>query len=132
MKRHTLIFCFFLTLFFSNKSFAQSIILSNGTIITKLQDETKFDFYKKSIEAAKFEKYRQLSNNVVLEFNNGFSLVILSAEKFHEFNNSIDLTSYSNVTDKEYPLPVFRVDDSGILVSMHKTKVTKLELSQTK
>lgn len=132
MKLHTLIFCALFTLFFFNKSFAQNIILSNGTIITKLLDESKFESYKKSIETSNFEKYRQLSNNVVLEFTNGFSLVVLSAEKYHEINNSVDVVGYTNVTDKEYPLPVFKIDDSGILVSMHKTKVTKLELSQTK
>ena len=93
-------------------------------------NDTDFNFYTKSIEAVDLEKYRAKMTSVFLEFRNDFKLELISAEKLVQSGASINISDYTDVLPKDYIYPIFRIDDSGILVTMHRTKVTKVQLNE--
>lgn len=120
--------CLDVTSFFaqSNTTLKSSFVI-HGTNL----NNSEIDFYKKSIEAVDLEKYRAKTNNVFLEFRNNFKLELISAEKLVQSGSTLDLSKYSDILPSDYRYPIFKIDDSGILVIMHKTKVTKAELNES-
>jgi len=120
--------CLNATSFFaqSNTTLKSSFVI-HGTSL----NNSDIDFYIKSIEAVDLEKYRARTNSVFLEFKNNFKLELISAEKLVQSGATLDLSKYSDILPSDYRYPIFKIDDSGILVIMHKTKVTKAELNES-
>ncbi|MCD6016967.1 MAG: hypothetical protein K0S53_88 [Bacteroidetes bacterium] len=85
------------------------------------------DFYAKSIEAVDLEKYRLKTKDVTLEFRNGFKLILSSADRLFLQGIQINTTEYTDDLASDYMYPLFRVDESGIVVTMYKTKLSKSE-----
>lgn len=113
--------------------FAQSNTTPKGSFVihgANLND-TDLNFYTKSIEAVDLEKYRAKTTSVFLEFRNDFKLELISAEKLVQSGASLNISDYTDMLPKDYIYPIFRIDDSGILVTMHRTKVTKAQLNET-
>ena len=94
-------------------------------------NDTERSFYSKSIESVDLEKYRAKTISVFLKFRNNFSLELISAEKLLQSGVTLDLSKYSDILPADFRYPIFKIDDSGILVIMHKTKVTKVELNES-
>lgn len=132
-KTPLLILSIFVLCLVATPIFAQSNTTSRTSFVihgTNLND-TDLNFFTKSIEAVDLEKYRAKTTNVFLEFRNNFSLELISAEKLVQSGATLDLSKYSDILPSDYRYPIFKIDDSGILVIMHKTKVTKAELNES-
>lgn len=113
--------------------FAQSNTTSASSFVihgTDLND-SDLNFFTKSIESVDLEKYRAKTTNVFLEFKNNFRLELISAEKLVQSGATLDLSQYSDILPSEYRYPLFKIDDSGILVTMHRTKITKAQLNES-
>jgi len=104
----------------------------NSFVITKLADVSKLEFYKSAISKVDFEKYRSKTKSVLLEFRNGFQMELLSAEVLKQRGNVINMDEYTDILPSNYRYPSFKIDDSGIIVTQHKTGITKLEISGSK
>ncbi|MBA4239608.1 MAG: hypothetical protein C0448_02690 [Sphingobacteriaceae bacterium] len=99
---------------------AQSVkTLPNSFEIVQNTLISKEDFYKHSILEANLENYRLKTQRVLLSFENGFVVELLSAEELHSKNNSIDVNSYQSEFPKNYLLPVFTVLPNGSLVATY-------------
>ena len=129
MKTKTLTFLFFI-FYFAIKTFSQQKPLQNSFIIESQTtlSPTELSFYEKCIVVVDFEKYRLKTKEVVLEFTNGFKLVLNSAEKASLNGFQINSMQYSDELSPEYIYPLFKIDSSGILVTMHKIRLTKSEM----
>lgn len=132
MKKTTLlILSIFMLCLGVTSIFAQSNTTSINSFVihgTNLND-SDLNFYTKSIAAVDFEKYRARTTSVFLEFRNNFSLELISAEKLVQSGVALDLSKYSDILPIDYRYPIFKIDESGILVTMHQTKVTKAQLN---
>lgn len=131
MNKPLLILASILLFFISSRVSAQlQTILKNSYSIQSISQISPDDltFYTKSIEAVDFEKYRSKTKEVVLEFTNGFKLVLNSADKASLQGLQINSAQYSDELSSDYIYPLFKVDSSGIVVTMHKTRLTKSEI----
>lgn len=115
-------------LWLSNSFAQQNQTIPGSFSVIGEDDQTKKTFYVQSIEKADFEKYRLKTKDVVLEFRNGFKLVLSSADKLSIQGIEINIGQYSDDLAPDYTYPIFKIDESGIVVTMHKTRLTKSEL----
>lgn len=122
-------FLFSVMCFWASSTFAQQNQTIHGSFsIIGEDDQTKKAFYVQSIEKTDFEKYRLKTKDVVLEFRNGFKLMLSSADKLSTQGMEINTSRYSDDLAPDYIYPLFKIDESGIVVTMHKKKLTKSEL----
>ena len=134
MKKSSLLFISLFAMLFGFESmFGQSkTTIKNSFVIHGTNiNQADLDFFTKSIEAVDLEKYRAKTTSVFLEFRNDFKLELISAEKLVQSGAALNTLDYTDVLPKDYIYPIFRIDDSGIVVTMHKTKITKAELNET-
>ena len=117
--------------FFVSIGYSQSNTIPNSYIISGLTDISKLQSIKNSIENVDFEKYRAKTKSVFLEFRNNFTLELISAEKLVQSETSLNLSNYSDILPLDYLYPLFKIDNSGIVVTMYKTKITKTELNNS-
>jgi hypothetical protein len=120
----TLLLCFFIS-----NGYSQSHTIPNSYVISGVTDIIKLQSIKNSIENVDFEKYRAKTKSVFLEFRDDFTLELISAEKLVQSETSLNLSNYSDILPPDYLYPLFKIDNSGIIVTMHKTKITKTKLS---
>lgn len=119
MKNTTLLIIFALFALVA-KFNAQTIkTLPNSFEITQNTLVSQEDFYKHSILDANLENYRLKSKRVLLNFENGFVVELLSADELYSKNNSIDINSYQTEFPKNYLLPTFKVLSNGSLVATY-------------
>ena len=126
-----ILFLTFSLCFFVSISCAQSQTIPNSYVISGLTDISKLQSIKNSIENVDFEKYRAKTKSVFLEFRNNFTLELISAEKLVQSETSLNLSNYSDILPLDYLYPLFKIDNSGIVVTMYKTKITKTELNNS-
>ena len=134
MKKTSLLFISLFAMLFGFESmFGQSKTTIKNSFVIHGTDinQADLDFFTKSIEAVDLEKYRARTTSVFLEFRNHFTLELISAEKLVNAGSALDLSTYSDILSNEYRYPIFRIDDSGVLVTMHRTKITKAQLNET-
>lgn len=112
----TLLFC---ALNFKGFSQAQRAAESEKFIFVKLSDPTKASFFRESIDAARMESYRLKSKRVVLHFENGFDIEMLSAKELYLKDNSILVANYPEEFPQGYQLPFFNILESGHLMAMY-------------
>lgn len=131
MKKTPLLFFFFVLFCFSFKTVSTqtNTTLKNSFVISGLLDLSKLEFIKQAIEKTDFEKYRAKTKSVYLEFRNNFTLELISADRLNQSGIQINTSNYTDVLSPEFRYPLFKIDDSGIIVTMYKTKITKEELN---
>lgn len=108
-KKITLI----LSLFICLSAFSQTVLHSfeyqakpNFTEFTQTQIET-------FISKADFEQYRLLDKRVTLSFDNGFEIVLLSANEAAAAGLLSNPTSYPKKLTTHYGLPTFHLTSDG-------------------
>ncbi|MCF8424596.1 MAG: hypothetical protein K9H41_09645 [Bacteroidia bacterium] len=126
-----LFFILFIALISSIRLFSQSQTIPNSYIISGLTDTSKLQSIKNSIENADFEKYRAKTKSVFLEFRDNFTLELIPAEKLAQSETSLNISNYSDILPPDYIYPLFKIDNSGILVTMYKAKVTKIKVNNS-
>lgn len=109
MKKALFLFAFVVCLF-SNKSYSQTKTLRGSFSIENIEDKSKIDFYSKLIELYNFESYRLRKSNTILEFKNGFSLVLVAADNVNEIIKKED---YPISFSQQMEMPVFGLDNHG-------------------
>ena len=118
--------CFLIFIFFiliPDIGFAQNKTISGSFEIKNLKDENQKIFYTKSILAADMENYRLKDKRVVLQFNNGFELEMLSAKEVFMKDNSFDPSSYPVDFPGRYLLPTFNILPGGQLEAIYHKMV---------
>ena len=122
MKKINVAF-FFLFICFSIS--AQNKTIPNSYIIKNLKEESLKDFFMKSIENADFEQYRLKSKSITLKFENGFDLVLLAAREIGINNSKVLVATYSDVEPEPDSLPLFFIQDTGMITGKVTTKSKK-------
>ncbi|MES2565732.1 MAG: hypothetical protein V4565_02630 [Bacteroidota bacterium] len=131
MRNTLLILSYFLIFISAHEIFGQSkTTVKNSYNIhpNRSLNNTESDFFAKSIEEVDFEKYRLKSKDVVLVFTNGFNLVLTAADRLSLNGILVNTADYSEDATSEYIYPSFKIDESGIVVTMYRTKPVKSEL----
>lgn len=82
----------------------------------------KHGFYVQSIEAANLETFRLKDKRVVIHFDNGFDLELLSAQELFIQGKLTDASIYPVDKPKGYKEPVMTVLDNGKLVAAVNTE----------
>lgn len=106
---------------------AQNKTIKGSFILKNLVDQSKLEFYTQAIENANFEDLRLKEKTQVFEFENGFSLELVSAKELIKRGVSLDLIAYKQELDKDFQIPLFRISSEGHLVALYEYKHTKTE-----
>jgi hypothetical protein len=69
------------------------------------------------IAKSNFENYRLLNNRTTLTFDNGFDIVLLSANEMQAAGLISNTNAYSENFPKTFRLPVFHLADNGFITA---------------
>lgn len=98
---------------------AQNKTIPGSFIIKNLTDDNKLAFYTKAIEDANFEQYRLKEKNLILKFENGFELELLSAKQVFISNPTIVVSGYQVQYPDNYYMPTFSIAESGHITAVY-------------
>jgi hypothetical protein len=68
---------------------------------------------------SQFENFRLLNQRVTLNFDNGFDIILLSAQELQQLGLINDLSSYQQAFPPKYKLPVFHVNGKGQIAAAY-------------
>ena len=65
------------------------------------------------ISKLSFENYRLLNNKTTLVFDNGFDIILLSANDANSAGLIKDISTYAENFPRDFKLPIFHMTDNG-------------------
>ena len=101
-------------------------------IILNNPNTEKQEFISQSISNSNLEPYRLQDKNVILTFENGFQVELISVTGLQNKGIQVDPASYKTGFEKLYTLPSFKMTDDGNIISKHKTLPKKEEMRDNK
>src|SRR5258708_3453600 len=116
---------FLILVFFSQESNAQSkSFKENAFKIIKTAGVTNLSAYEKALNVPDIESFRYRTKRNTIEFDNGFTVELLSAQELFIKGEIIEPNNYSDTRDKRYIQPIFHLADNGSLIALH-SKILK-------
>jgi hypothetical protein len=125
-KIFTLLLLFSGCLVYSQKTVPGSFTLTNN------QHPENEAFYITSIEKADMEKFRLKDKEVTIEFENGFTCVMLPAKELFISGKNVNPLNYQEGFSRNFVMPVFNVMPDGHLTAVHKKYNPKAKSTGTK
>ena len=82
-----------------------------------------FEKHKSLIIKANLEGFRLKNEDVTLEFENGVKCILFSAESIKSRGVNINPSDYKEDFSERFTLPMFKVSNSGHLMTVYKKKL---------
>lgn len=76
--------------------------------------------YKKAIESANLENYRNKSTNQTIEFDNGLKVELISAKELIIKGYNLNINQYQDTRNPEFVFPKFHLHESGYLIALYQ------------
>lgn len=111
-------FFLFISLLLNNDAFSQ-----DNFYLKNVKSQEKEGYYQEQISKANLESFRLRSNEVILEFEEGFQCVLLPAESLK--SKKIDSKNYPVKFSKYYVLPQFSIHPQGTLQAVYPNNSKK-------
>lgn len=116
MKKHlTLVFILLLSKFSWSQTSAQSF---DCQLKAGYQGISKTEIIAK-IAKANLESYRLQDKRITLSFDNGFDIVLLSANELEQKGLIHNASTYQSAYSPSFKMPHFHLNDAGIICAEH-------------
>ena len=100
--------------------FSQGKTHPNSFKIEKMNSSKKVQKYTSALLKANMESFRLRDEDVILEFEEGFTCLLYSASSLSRNQIQADVNSYKVNFTKEYELPIFSISEEGIIVATYQ------------
>lgn len=109
------------TIFFATITFAQNdtktfSVTKQGSV--KSSDLIK---YESAIKSANMESYRNKTSRTKLEFVNGLTIELLSAQELYILGVNINPSEYTDSRDPQFTFPILDISEEGYLIALYKS-----------
>ena len=91
----------------------------------KIENESsarELNQYNSILAKSNLESFRLRDEDVMMEFESGAKVVLFSASSLKSKGVVVDVSKYAETFPEEYTLPIFRVTDSGHLLTLYGKK----------
>lgn len=120
MKIKTLILSIFLIII-SNLSHSQSNVKTFDITDRGSAKSTEINKYENAVLTANMESYRNKTSRTKLQFVNGLTIELLSAQELYILGVNINPSDYTDSRDPRFTFPIFDLSSEGYLLALYKS-----------
>jgi len=97
--------------------------VKNSFVIQNNQHQEKTEFYRSVIQKANLEGFRLKNQDIILKFDEGFDVVLPSAQSLYNKGVKIVVNSYEKEFGSGFRIPKFSILEDGTLHASYEKAV---------